>query len=116
MSWEVIQCSDFSEEFKSFPVELQDEILIHQEMLSQYGPQLGRPCVDTIKCSNLPNLKELRFNWSRQPYRFFYVFDPLRRAVVLNGGCKSGDKLFYKRLIHTAETRYRRYLVEEGLQ
>ncbi len=116
MRWKVIQCTEFFEEFKTLPTGLQDEILIHQEMLSIFGPHLGRPTVDTLKSSNIPNLKEIRLSWSRQPYRFFFVFDPLRRAVVLVGGCKSGDKHFYKRLIPVAEARYRQYLVEEGLQ
>lgn len=115
MRWIVVQCAEFFEEFKDFPTGLQDEILVHQELLAVYGPQLGRPAVDTLKGSKLPNLKEIRFSWERQPYRFFFAFDPFRRAVILVGGCKSGDKFFYKRLIPVAEARYQRYLEEEDL-
>src|SRR3954469_10240681 len=48
------------------------------------GPALGRPLVDTIKGSVLPNLKELRPGSAG-------VFDPDRQAVILVGGDKAGN-------------------------
>lgn len=33
-------------------------ILIHQETLAVYEPQLGQPAVDMLKDSNLPNLRK----------------------------------------------------------
>lgn len=113
MRWQVIHCDEFSREFQEFPEGLQDELLAHQEMLAQLGPSLGRPAVDTLKGSKLTNLKELRFAWQRQPYRFLFVFDPRRRAIILVGGSKAGDKQFYPRMIATAEQRLETFLQED---
>ena len=112
MRWTVIQCVEFQEEFEQFPGGLQDELLAYEEVLAQRGPGLGRPLVDTLKGSHLSNLKELRFSWQRQPYRFLFAFDPERAAVVLIGGSKAGDKQFYERAIPLAEQRYERHLDE----
>lgn len=113
MKWQIIHCDEFSREFELFPEGLQDELLAHQEMLAMLGPSLGRPTVDTIKCSKLSNLKELRFVWQRQPYRFFFVFDPKRRAIILVGGSKARDKQFYPRMTAIAEQRYDTFLHKE---
>lgn len=113
MTWQVIHCDEFASEFMRFPEELQDELLAHEAVLAELGPCLGRPTVDTLKGSNLPNLKELRFAWQREPYRFLFAFDPKRRAIVLVGGSKAGDKGFYARMIKTAERRYEHFIKEE---
>ena len=112
-SWIVVQCEEFTEEFKTFPPDLQEEILAQQGLLSTFGPNLGHPWVDTIKGSSLSNLKELRFSWNKKPYRFFFAFDPFRKAVVLVGGSKAGNKRFHDRFIPIAEALYLRYLEKE---
>ncbi|MCR5563431.1 MAG: type II toxin-antitoxin system RelE/ParE family toxin [Desulfovibrio sp.] len=113
MAWQVIHCDEFAAEFMEFPEGLQDELLAHQAMLAELGPSLGRPTVDTLKGGNLPNLKELRFVWQREPYRFLFAFDPKRRAIILVGGSKAGDKNFYVRMVKIAERRYENFLHEE---
>lgn len=42
--------------------------------------------------------------------RAFFVFDPLRQAIVLCGGDKTGDKRFYDKMIPIAEQVYSEYL------
>jgi len=83
-------------------------------VLSREGPSLGRPLVDTITGSRLPNLKELRpFAPGRQVIRMLFVFDPIRQAFFLVGGDKASDwKQWYKRNIPLAEKRYREHLEE----
>jgi hypothetical protein len=71
---------------------------------------LGRPQVDTLQGSSLPNLKELRVQIQGDPWRVLFVFDSKRRAIVLVGGNKRGDKRWYKKNIPLAEARYRRHL------
>ena len=41
-------------------------------------------------------------------WRFAFAFDPLRKAVVLCGGDKSGgsQRRFYRQLIDKADTRF----------
>jgi hypothetical protein len=43
-----------------------------------------------------------------------YAFDPVRRAVLLIGGDKTGDNRFYERLVPIAERIFAQYLKEIG--
>ena len=87
---------------------MQDELLAHAKLLAEFGPQLGRPTVDTLKGSRYANMKELRFAWSGEVWRVAFAFDPLRQAVLLVGGDKGGvdQRRFYRRLIAVADGRY----------
>lgn len=57
-------------------------------------------------------MKELRVQSNGRPVRGFFVFDPLRKAIVLCAGNKEGtdEKRFYKTMIKTAENEYHRHL------
>ena len=70
-------------------------------LLQQFGPNLGRPHVDTLKGSRHANMKELRFEAADGIWRLAFAFDPKRRAVLLVAGDKSGGshKRFYRELI-----------------
>lgn len=48
-----------------------------------------------------------------KPYRLLFVFDPIRQAVMLCGGDKTGDKRFYQKMIPLAEEIYKQYLQSE---
>jgi hypothetical protein len=91
---------------------LQDELLAHAKLLQEFGPQLGRPSVDTLKGSKHANMKELRFEWKGEVWRVALAFDPKRQAILLAGGDKGGadQKRFYRRLIVTADSRFDSYL------
>lgn len=112
MKWEVVFHGEFDEEFKALNEGLQDELLAHAILLGDYGPNLGRPTVDTLNGSKYPNMKELRFNWEKEVWRVAFAFDPRRKAILLVGGDKAGadQKRFYKRLINVADDRFERYL------
>ena len=56
-------------EFQNLAEDLQDELLAHAKWLLEFGPQLGRPTVDTLKGSKHANMKELRFRWKRTVWR-----------------------------------------------
>lgn len=87
------------------------------EALSIEGPGLGRPLVDTVKGSRLANLKELRpGSRGASKVRVLFVFDPLRRAVILVGGDKAGRwRGWYSTAVPMAEAAYAEHLkrVEE---
>lgn len=108
----VVYSSEFETWFHGLTDSEQDSILVGLELLKTYGHQLGRPYADSIQGSTLSNLKELRIQHAGNPYRAFFVFDPLRQAVVLCAGNKTGDKRFYKRMIPMAENIYSEYLKE----
>lgn len=112
MKWEVVFHDEFDEEFKTLDEALQDELLAHAILLRDYGPNLGRPTVDTLNGSRYSNMKELRFNWEREVWRVAFAFDPERRAVLLVGGDKTGadQRRFYKKLVEVADERFGRHL------
>ncbi len=108
MPWTVLFHDAFDTEFRALEEGLQDELLAHARLLSEFGPNLGRPAVDTLKGSRHTNMKELRFSWNGQIWRVAFAFDPLRQAILLIGGDKAGadQRRFYKRLINAADDRY----------
>lgn len=112
MVWTVLFHDAFDAEFEALVEELQDELLAHAKLLAEFGPNLGRPTVDTLKGSRHTNMKELRFSWSGQIWRVAFAFDPLRQAILLVGGDKGGtdQRRFYKRLLTVADARYDEHL------
>ena len=112
MAWTVLFHEEFDVELQALDQDLQDELLAHAKLLQEFGPQLGRPAVDTLKGSKHANMKELRFDWKRQIWRIAFAFDPERHAILLAGGDKGGadQRRFYGRLIATADTRFDSYL------
>jgi hypothetical protein len=51
-------------------------------LLEQFGPQLGRPRVDTLKGSLHANMKELRFDAADGVWRVAFALDPKRDALL----------------------------------
>ncbi|CAM4116806.1 type II toxin-antitoxin system RelE/ParE family toxin [Psychrobacter arenosus] len=100
----------FTEWYSELDQHEKDSVDAGLYLLMQQGYQLGRPYADTIKGSRLTNLKELRIQHVGKPYRAFFVFDPLRQAIMLCGGDKTSDKRFYNRMITLAENTYQQYL------
>lgn len=116
MSWIVVFDEAFDPEFERLPEPVQDELLATSRLLEAFGPNLGRPHVDTLKGSGFANMKELRFTADQGVWRVAFAFDPDRQAILLVAGDKSGggEKRFYRDLITRADTRYRRHLVRRG--
>ncbi len=94
------------------PKDVQDETLAMARLLQQFGPNLGRPRVDTLKDSRHANMKELRFDAADGVWRVVFAFDPKRRAILLVAGDKSGgsQKRFYRELIRKADERFDAHL------
>ena len=91
----------------------QQDVLAAILVLEQFGPALGRPYVNSLKgTEKVRNLKELRVQHKGKPFRVFFAFDPLRQAVMLCGGDKTGDKRFYETMIPIAEQEFLKYLQE----
>jgi len=112
MTWSVLLHNDFDAEFSALDEDLQDELLAHAKLLEEFGPNLGRPTVDTLKGSKHANMKELRFAWNGEVWRVSFAFDPKRQAVLLVGGDKGGadQRRFYRRLIAVSDERYDNHL------
>ncbi len=113
MSWIVEIGDQFKPEFLGLDEAVQTEILALARLLQQFGPQLGRPRVDTLKGSRHANMKELRFRAADGEWRVAFAFDPRRKAILLVAGDKSGvsEKQFYRGLIHKADARFDAHLI-----
>lgn len=116
MTWTVLLHDAFDAEYSAWDADLQDELLAHANLLSQFGPNFGRPTVDSLKGSKHGNMKELRFNWEGGVWRVTFAFDPIRQAILLIGGDKGGadQKRFYKRLLDLADARFDQHLSGMG--
>ena len=112
MSWRVQVVEEFKPELSELHLEVRRAILAHSRLLQEYGPQLGRPRVDTLNGSRHANMKEMRFSAAGGEWRVAFVFDPVRRAMLLVAGDKSGGsrRRFYRTLIRKADERFDRHL------
>lgn len=85
-----------------------EQVMAAIEVLSELGPQLGRPLVDTISGSRHKNMKELRPGSSeKSELRVLFAFDPERRAIMLVAGDKAGNwTRWYKKNIPVADDMF----------
>lgn len=93
-----------------------EQVIAALEVLSELGPSLGRPVVDTIHGSRHKNMKELRpGSKGRSELRILFAFDPRRQAIMLVAGDKAGDwSKWYTRNIRIADDLFDDHL--EGLR
>ena len=107
---------EFEPEFQALHEDVRTEILALSIVLEQFGPQLGRPRVDTAKGSRHANMKELRFSAADGEWRVAFAFDRRRKAILLVAGDKSGgsEKRFYRELIRKADQRFDGHLARIG--
>ena len=112
MNWRVQIAEEFEPEFFALQLEVQDAILTRTRLLRQFGPQMGRPQVNTLNGSRHANMKEMRLNAAGGEWRVAFAFDPVRRAMLLVAGDKSGGsgRRFYRELIRKADERFDRHL------
>lgn len=115
MAWTIILLSEVRAWYDALTEsdpDTADSVASAIDLLEERGPQLGRPLVDTLEGTALPNLKELRpGSTGRSELRILFVFDPERQAVLLTAGNKSGQwKAWYEEHIPLAERRYAAWL------
>jgi hypothetical protein len=112
MVWVVEISDEFEPEFDALHVGVRTEILALARLLQQFGPQLGRPRVDTLGGSRHANMKELRFSAADGEWRVAFAFDTKRKAILLVAGDKSGvsERRFYRELIRKADDRFDAHL------
>jgi hypothetical protein len=110
MVWEIIFHDEFEVWFDQQDQALQEEIAAVLDVLSEEGPSLGRPYVDAIEESSFNKMKELRVQFKASPWRILFAFDPQRKAILLVGGNKQGNKRWYKENIPIADKRFKQYL------
>ncbi|WP_343552243.1 type II toxin-antitoxin system RelE/ParE family toxin [Pantoea sp.] len=113
-NWEVVTTLRFAAWLQEQDDEMVEDVLASLEVLKVFGPMLGRPDVDTVSGSQFANMKELRIQSNGRPIRAFFAFDPVRKAVVLCAGDKTGlnQRRFYQLMIKLADKEYKQHLKE----
>jgi hypothetical protein len=112
MAWSVAFHPRFAEEAAELPEPVRETLFTMALLLADAGPQLKRPHCDTLGGSRHANMNELRFDANDGVWRVAFAFDPVRQAVLLTAGDKSGVKQsrFYKQLIARADARFDEHL------
>lgn len=112
---------EYTDEFEMWWIELaegvQDDIDRVVMLLEDRGPSLGYPYSSDIKGSRFA-IRELRIQSSGHPIRVLYAFDPVRSALLLLGGDKTGNERWYEENLPRAERLFEEHLEEikqEGL-
>lgn len=112
VAWEV----EFTDEFRTWWDTLagnqQDDVAYSVGLLAELGPSLGFPHRSKLKGSRNKAMRELRIQSEGRPLRTLYAFDPLRTAVLLIGGDKTGDDRWYESFIPVADRLYEEHLDE----
>jgi hypothetical protein len=105
--WMVEIAPEFEPELAALGADVRIELLAQAKVIERFGPQAGRPRVDTLKGSKHANMKELRFDADGGVWRLAFAFDSERKAALLVAGDKSGqsERAFYRRLIALADAR-----------
>ena len=79
-------------------------------MLEEYGVNLRFPHCSQIQGSQFGQMRELRIQHQGKPYRVLYAFDPVRHAIFLLGGDKTGNNRWYEIHVPIAEKLFQNHL------
>ena len=112
MAWEV----EFTDEFRAWWNMLtggqQDDLAHSVRHLNEFGPALGFPHSSKVTSSRYPQMRELRTQSAGRPLRTLYAFDPLRTAILLIAGDKTGDDRWYDKFVPVADRLFEEHLNE----
>ncbi len=112
MAWEVEFTHEFGAWWAGLAPEQQEDVAESVRLLIDFGPALRFPHSSKIVTSAYPQMRELRTQGGGRPLRSLYAFDPLRNAVLLIGGDKTGDDRWYETFVPRADRIFEEYLRE----
>lgn len=112
MACEVEYTDEFGAWWSTLSETEQVDVAAMVTLLETRDVRLGFPHSSGIKGSRHTHMRELRIQSGGKPIRVFYAFDPLRMAILLIGGDKTGDGRFYEVFVPVADTLYDEHLDE----
>ena len=112
MGWEVEFTDQFGEWWQTLTEDQQDDIAHSVGLLTELGPALGFPYSSKVNGSRHTHMRELRTQSGGRPLRTLFAFDPLRTAILLLGGDKTGDDRWYEKFVPKADQLYDKHLSE----
>jgi hypothetical protein len=118
MAWNVEYTDEFNEWWLSLMEDEQESVAASVGLIEELGPHVPYPHSSGVESSRHGRMRELRVQHEGRPYRVFYAFDPIRVAILLIGGDKTGDDRFYERMVPIADRLYDEHLAalrREGL-
>jgi hypothetical protein len=110
MLWEIEGTDEFADWFRELGDTERVRVAAKIDLLERSGPQLGFPHSSGIRSSRHPHMRELRIQVNGEPYRVLYVFDPRRAGILLLGGSKVGDDMWYEKNVARADRLYDEHL------
>jgi len=90
----------------------QEDVDAEVGLLAEYGVDLPYPHTSSVHGSKHSHMRELRVQHKGHPIRVLYAFDPVRTAILLLGGDKTGDDRWYKVNVPIADRLYNEHLEE----
>jgi hypothetical protein len=118
MTWGVEYTDEFGAWWNTLTEDEQVDVAAVVRLLEEHGPTLRFPHSSGVNGSRHSHMRELRIQHAGEPYRVLYAFNPLRNAILLIGGAKTGDDRWYEVHVPIADKLYDVHLVElrkEGL-
>ena len=112
MNCEVEYTDEFDQWWSRLTEEEQVSVAASVKLLEERGPNLGFPHSSGINGSKHSHMRELRTQHLGRPYRTLYAFDPLRNAILLIGGDKTGDDRWYDVNVPIGDRLYDEHLEE----
>jgi hypothetical protein len=112
VAWEVEFTDEFAQWWANLSSDQQDDTAYSVSLLAELGPSLGFPHSSKVTGSRYAAMRELRTQSEGRPLRTLYIFDPLRTAILLIGGDKTGNDRWYEQFVPIADRLYHSYLEE----
>ena len=111
-AWAVEFTDEFAAWWATIDGDAQDAVHAAVDALADKGTALRYPRSSDVRSSRHGAMRELRVQSRGRPLRVFYAFGPRRIAILLTGGDKTGDDLFYVRMVRIADRLFDDYLGE----
>jgi hypothetical protein len=112
VAWEVEFTDEFRAWWDALSEEQQDDVAYSVRHLIEFGPALGFPHSSKVGSSRYPQMRELRTQSAGRPPRTLYAFNPLRSAILLIGGEKTGDDRCHEKFVPIADRLFERHMLE----
>lgn len=112
MAWKVEFTEAFHRWWDLLGEREQDDVALSVRHLMEFGPALGFPHSSKVVTSRYPQMRELRTRSGGRPLRTLYAFSPLRTAILLIGGDKTGNDRWYETLVPIADRLFDGHLNE----
>ncbi len=107
---------EYTDEFESWWNHLDEDeqvsVAASVGLLEEYGTSLRFPHCSQIQGSKFGQMRELRIQYQGKPYRVLYAFDPIRHAILLIGGTKTGNNRWYEIHVPIADDLFQTHLDE----